>query len=337
MKPINITDELLDKYLNGTCTHAEKQLIEDWYASLQYQKNHLAARSEQARLQMKQETFRNIELQITEEPLPQKKYWRWGARIAASITLLIAVWYVATNKETDLMSLVENIVSPTENKLITYQNKSQQITLHRLPDSSSVWLHPNASISYPSVFEEKQRRVSFSGVAFFDIHKNLSKPFYIQSGEMRIKVLGTSFNVNALDKSNIFQISVVTGSVQVSTPDHNENEQTIVLKPKQQGIFEIQSKRLLLSNSTPSERKEIFEPIDIQFEDKPLEQVITQLQNRFNIKIQLSNSGISNCEFTADFEQQSLPVILEMLCTALDASYTISDQIILIDGLPCDL
>jgi transmembrane sensor len=64
--------------------------------------------------------------------------------------------------------------------------------------------------------------------------------------------------------------------------------------------------------------------------------VINRLQNRFNIQIQLTNSGISNCQITADFEQQSLPVILEMLCTALEASYTISDQIILIDGLPCN-
>jgi transmembrane sensor len=336
MKPTKITDEILDKYLNGTCTHAEKQLVEDWYASLQYKRNHLAGLSERDRLDLKQETFRNIERQISEEPVPQKKYWQWAARIAASILFFIGIWYVAVNQKTDLFSLVENIALPSETKHITYKNESQQIVLYHLPDSSSVWLHPQASITYPSIFDESQRNVSFNGQAFFDIQKNPLKPFYIQSGEMKIKVLGTSFNVNALDKNNIFQISVVTGSVQVTAPDNEEKEQTIVLKPKQQGIFEIQSKRLLLTQTPPSKRKEIFEPIDIQFEDKSLEQVINRLQNRFNIQIQLTNSGISNCQITADFEQQSLPVILEMLCTALEASYTISDQIILIDGLPCN-
>lgn len=208
--------------------------------------------------------------------------------------------------------------------------------MYTLPDGSSVWMQSGASITYPKKFASDKRLVSFSGEGFFSVKKDKTCPFFIQSGEMSIKVLGTSFNVKALINHNMFQVAVVTGKVQVNAPDREQREQQVILKPRQQAVFEIDSKRLISSTISSQTRKEIYEPITIVFDNTPLDQVIEKLQKRFNIKIRLSNPKIASCRLSADFEQQSLPLIMEMLCTALDANYTLSGKVILIDGLPCE-
>lgn len=208
--------------------------------------------------------------------------------------------------------------------------------MHLLPDSSVVWMHAEAAISYPKVFDDDKRIVSFSGEGFFDITKDKTRPFSIQSGEMVIKVLGTSFNVKAPAKKNEFSISVVTGSVEVSAPDKEQKAQLVVLKPQQQVVFESLTKKLIINKIIPQPRREIYEPVTVVFNETPLNNALDQLKRKFDVDIQLSNKAMSRCLINADFEQQSLPQILEMLCETLEAEYTIEGKIVTLTGTPCD-
>ena len=138
-------------------------------------------------------------------------------------------------------------------------------------------MHANASIDYPKEFDKNKREVTFRGEGFFNVKRDETSPFSIQSGEMTVRVLDTSFNVKAPEKQKIFKISVVTGSVGVTTTGQKDAPQQVVLKPKEQAFFEAEAKRLTLNEMPVQTKKEIYEPVTIVFEGTPLHEVAEML------------------------------------------------------------
>jgi len=337
MKPSNISPLLLEKYLNNECTDSEKELVEAWYASFRGPSDYIGSLTEHKQQRLQDETFLNIKdaINASEETVERRFPFSWLAGMAASIAILAGVFFLYNKASDKQISISKQIEKKAPEEILHFINHEPRIVRHQLPDSSSVWMHSEATITYPKKFDSDKRIVTFSGEGFFDIQKDKTRPFSIQSGEMVVRVLGTSFNVNAQAKQKIFRISVVTGSVEVTAPDKEQNEQMIILKPRQEALFETGSKRLILSVIPVQNKKEIYESVTILFDNTPLNQVISQLEKRFNIHIRLSDPRVSTCRVSADFEQQPLPLIMEMLCTALDATYTISGNTITMDALPC--
>ena len=81
-----------------------------------------------------------------------------------------------------------------------------QVLKHRLycPIGSLVWLNAGSSLSYPVVFSGKSRDVELKGEAFFDVVKNKKVPMVLTAGNVKVKVYGTQFNVDAYaDKKTV--------------------------------------------------------------------------------------------------------------------------------------
>lgn len=338
MKPPEISPLLLEKYLLDQCTDEEKALVEAWYASLQGETRYLDNLPDAESQEIQHDTFKNIraELEPAGEQPVRMLHWRWITGLAASVLLVLGLYFINPFKKTTQLTVTEQLEEKAESELTRFVNEEHRIVIHRLPDGSSVSMRPDAIITYPRNFEEDKRLVAFSGEGFFDITKDKTRPFMIQSGEMVIRVLGTSFNVKAPVAQKVFQVDVVTGTVEVTTPGTEQKPQQVILKPKQQALFEIDSRRLISKHIPEQARKEIYEPVSIVFEETPLNKIVQQLEKRFNVSISLSDPEISRCSVTANFESQPLPGILEMLCTTLEASYTISGNNIRISGTPCE-
>jgi len=338
MTPNNISPQLLDKYLNNQCTDEERELVENWFASLNGKPDFLDSLPEDEQVELQKETFSNIQnrLDLGNEPEVRKFPLGWISWLAASVFLVLGIYFTYNLNSKQDVSIARQIERKGVENIIEFINHEPRVVKHQLPDGSLVWMHTKSAIRYPREFDLDKRLVTFTGEGFFDISKDKSRPFSIQSGEMVIKVLGTSFNVKAPSEQKVFQISVVTGRVEVSAPDKEQKQQLVILTPKQEAFFETGTKRLVFSAIPPQIKKEIYEPITVVFDQTPLNQVVEQLEKRFDIKIKLANPGISSCRVSGDFEKQPLPEIMEMLCTTLEAKYTMSGKIITIDGLPCN-
>ncbi len=97
------------------------------------------------------------------------------------------------------------------NTITTPKGGQYQVSL---PDGSMVWLNAASSLSFPVNFTGKQRKVSITGEAYFEIKKNRNKPFIVQAGRQEVEVLGTEFNVNSYQPESI-STSLVAGAVKV--------------------------------------------------------------------------------------------------------------------------
>lgn len=95
-----------------------------------------------------------------------------------------------------------------------------------LPDGSEVWLNAESSISFPQSFSDA-RRVALTGEAYFKVAHDEKRPFTVSTDKMSVRVLGTEFNLRSYP-SELPQVSLVDGSVEVAHADGSPAEATLV-------------------------------------------------------------------------------------------------------------
>ncbi|MGL6267092.1 MAG: FecR family protein, partial [Chitinophagaceae bacterium] len=139
---------------------------------------------------------------------------KWKKLMAAGFLLIFIISSVLFFKSRNSL---EPEISPGISSVVTkYGNKSKI----SLPDGSQVWLNAGSRLDYNSAeFNKSLREVNLSGEAYFDITHNHQKPFIVSSGNTRIKVLGTMFNVKAYPEEQKIETSLIKGSVEITIND----------------------------------------------------------------------------------------------------------------------
>jgi len=84
-----------------------------------------------------------------------------------------------------------------------------------LPDGSKAWLNSASSISFPSNFSKEERKVSVKGEVYFEVQRDVARPFRVDAPQQQIEVLGTKFNINAYADEPYVRTSLLEGSVSV--------------------------------------------------------------------------------------------------------------------------
>ncbi len=117
----------------------------------------------------------------THTKIDKQKRWYW---IAASVGVFLML----------VISLTIRVSQPA---IITHKTSYGETQLIKLPDSSSVLLNANSSISYQEDWlESSERNVTLMGEAFFNVHHTKDhRRFFVHANAVTVEVLGTSFNV----------------------------------------------------------------------------------------------------------------------------------------------
>lgn len=100
-----------------------------------------------------------------------------------------------------------------------------------LPDGTKVWLNAASEIRYPSAFVSGNRQVSVKGEVYFEVAKDPTRPFIVETDDQRLEVLGTHFNINAYEDDGAIWTTLSEGSVRIVQLSSNKE---ILLKPGQQ-------------------------------------------------------------------------------------------------------
>ncbi|MGM9789928.1 MAG: FecR family protein [Candidatus Cryptobacteroides sp.] len=115
---------------------------------------------------------------------------------------LILAWSVAAALAVVVaagtLSRVLPPLSPVE-----LSNTASAVSRHTLPDGTEVFLRQNASLTYGRRFGVKSRDVRLTGEAYFNVRKDTVRPFVVRTSCAEVKVLGTSFNVSARERTDV--------------------------------------------------------------------------------------------------------------------------------------
>ncbi len=105
-----------------------------------------------------------------------------------------------------------------------------------LPDGTQVWLNAASSLTFPLAFTGRDRVVKLTGEGYFEVAKDVSKPFAVTVNKMTVNVLGTHFNIMAYEDENAVKTTLLEGSVKLVS--HTAG---LLLKPGQQGSLSANS------------------------------------------------------------------------------------------------
>ncbi|MEO9965506.1 MAG: FecR domain-containing protein [Reichenbachiella sp.] len=206
-------------------------------------------------------------------------------RVAAMIVLMIGVgwfcWDMGTKSEST--NLIEYVASG-EMKSIT------------LPDGTNINLSKNSRLIYSKNFDKKNRTVSLEGEAFFDVTHNPKLPFVVKTGEVQVRVLGTSFNVNNAISDSV-EVMVKTGKVQMTA-----SRKRTILTPGYRGVYYRSTRQLVKIGNTRAESPLPKTNRKLSFEDQPLSEILASLHQAYQIKVNLSNPAIANCKISISYE-----------------------------------
>lgn len=337
---------LLNKYLNGECTAAEQKVVEQWYDLLDEIPNaEWNAKELEEKLWQKIRKHTKGEF-IEEEPQPTfkviaKRYAAVG--VAASVLLVLgAIIGLYLKNNTDATTPIQSFSA--KKGLIEKVNTSAQAIKIALKDGSSVTLQPNSKISYPEKFADVNREVYLEGEGFFEVQRNPSMPFFVYTGNVTTKVLGTSFHVKSIDGVKKIEVEVVSGRVSVYEKENNKikkDKQTngVVLTPNHKVTFFAESNLFvtnIVKNPVIQTPKIQDTKVFFEFDDTPVLEVLNKLREAYGLDILVDDEGINKCFLTADITHQPLYTKLDIICAAIGASYEVKGTTILLSGKGCE-
>ncbi len=156
--------------------------------------------------------------------------------------------------------------------------KGRQYKLE-LSDGSMVWLNASSSITYPSVFTGKERRVKVTGEAYFEIAHNSKMPFVAEKGSVSVLVLGTHFNFNSYEDETSVNVTLLEGTVNV-----RDGMDNALIKPGQQAQVKANNKIRLISN-VDVEQVVAWKNGLFHFEKSDIQIVMRQLARWYDVEV----------------------------------------------------
>ena len=194
-----------------------------------------------------------------------------------------------------------------------------------LDDGTEIWLNSASELKYPAHFVGNERRVYLKGEAYFQVLRNEMIPFIVETRDMDVKVLGTSFNVSAYEDEENSHTTLVEGRVEV---DDKINGEKVTLTPGKQALLlgEEMIVREVNTKLYAMWRKDRF-----TFASEDMEGVIRKLSRWYNVDFFFSNSSMKQKRFTGSLPKYSdISQVLKMIGMTTDIKFQIKGNTIII-------
>jgi transmembrane sensor len=304
-----MNEDILIKYIIGTSTQQEAQDVVAWINSseanaIYYQEiltiwQHRRAKEEDAHIDIADAWQRFLAKRNAAHTSFQhsKKVklnpWRLSMAAAALLICAFTAFFYIANKP------IEYAAADTATSIT-------------LPDNSTIVLNKLSSIQYKKNFNKKERLISLTGEAFFDVTKDKDKPFRVAVDDIEVLVVGTSFNIRSND--DLTEVVVESGVVKVF-----DKEKNYTLYPKDKIIVDKKTKETKLSKAGnllyQYYRTNIF-----VCDHTPLADVAKELSIAYNVTIQIENDLLKYQPLTNKFSKdEPIDNILKVIAETLNA------------------
>jgi len=187
----------------------------------------------------------------------------------------------------------------------------------QLPDGSTVYLNSGSSLKYPVQFIG-ERKVELTGEAFFDVVHNAEIPFHVNTRNLDIKVLGTSFDVIANEDEQTEEIVLQTGKVDVSS---KSGKQLAVMVPDQQLTLNIE-KQTITKNEVEASQYSTWKEGKLVFRNEDMQRVADRLSRWYNAEVVVDDRLLDTYTFHATFIDEPLDEVLKLLSITTPLSFT---------------
>ena len=196
-----------------------------------------------------------------------------------------------------------------------------------LPDGSRVWLNPGASIRYKKQFDERERELTLTGDAVFNVSYNTDRPFHVVTKNATINVLGTRFIVKT-SPNKTWETTLLSGSVSI-LPSKGNSVDKLFLKPGQKATWD-QANQSFSVNSVNTNDFSLGFANQLRFDNTPLATLAKTLEETFGVRIVVPQQLANQYRFTATFTDESIYEIFNLLKISAPIDFKIVDNTVIV-------
>ena len=148
----------------------------------------------------------------------------------------------------------------------------------------------------------------------------------VHTNKIKIKVLGTSFNVRSYENDEKIETTLVTGKVEFI----KDKDTPIILAPSQKAVFHKKENTLEIEE-VHSEDIVAWKTGKLIFKKTSLQEVVVDLERKYNVKININSLKLLDYEYTGTFDNLSIDEVLNLLTISSPIKYTIENEKIILE------
>lgn len=191
-----------------------------------------------------------------------------------------------------------------------------------LPDGSKVSINSGTRMTYYSDYNKKDRILKLNGEAYLEVSSDPEKPFIVDCGDIKIKVLGTSFGIKAYQDEDYISVVLNSGKIQLITP-----REEIEMKPKERIVYSKETQTITFETVNPEDFTG-WRQNRLRFENESLETMMKAISRMHNIDIVFESPELKNQRFTGTIDNTDIESVLSAIRLTSSVGYRVNQGIV---------
>lgn len=189
-----------------------------------------------------------------------------------------------------------------------------------LSDGSRVWVNAKSRLTYPECFGDV-REIQLEGEAYFEVARDEKRPFVVRTARMKVKVLGTEFNMNTRDSENV-QTVLVKGQVEVA----GDGDRRVLLRPGE--LAEMQPAGVRVTKVNTRKYTAWHEGV-FYFEEATLEEIMQELSDWYYVEVVFGTHSLRMRKFSGILKRdEAIETVLKKIGQAAGVQFVVQDGIV---------
>ena len=220
---------------------------------------------------------------------------------------------------------------------VGYGGKSMLV----LADGTKVWLNAGSRLVYPASFSGKTREVQLEGEALFDVAQQVNQPFFVHTGKITVRVLGTRFDVKAYRGDAQVSATLISGKIQVIM--NEDPEKKILLSPHEKltvmnvvgneagpgdTVNDVKENELRYQVQFLAQAETDWVNNKMVFNNESFDEVARQMERRYAVHIEFGDAMLKREHVSGIFEKENLSQALEILKMTTRFNYKIDSNVV---------
>ncbi|WP_207421155.1 FecR family protein [Desertivirga brevis] len=216
----------------------------------------------------------------------------------------------------------------------TVTTANKQLRKLILPDSTEVWLNAKSKIRITQPFVAAGSRSVYldEGEAYFKVKRDVSHPFYVVTGPLRTRVLGTQFNIRAYQPKKTYQVAVVSGSVAVDKIDATGAFAPMVKQMTKGEVFHVTSQNIAThARDQDTELMSAWRQGQLSYlKGVTLSDLAAEIGRKHDLQVAVERAELDKSTYTIRLKQASLDEQLRQLVVTTGITYRLNDKQLII-------
>ncbi|MDP4289889.1 MAG: FecR family protein [Bacteroidota bacterium] len=328
---LSFNEEIIIKYIENSCTSEELESLLEWILLSDENKIHFLTIKKiynlkkinhySQPLQVENALIKfNQQIDNTQKEQRRKyilRYSKYAALVILFIGIPFIFWLTKFNISGNLTELYTVNVS-----------KNSPVKVVLLSDGTKVWINSGSTFQYPAHFIKKERNVKLKGEAYFEVKSDTLHPFIVQADELKVRVYGTTFNINTDTYDRSIKTTLVSGCVAIQSI-YGKN--LAILHPDQMATYNNQTKNIEIDRVNSSLYTSWRLGL-ILLETATLKEITNKLQEFYQVNIIINRGFKFDKKYNFVFRNnQSIDQVMEMLKFVTPITYKKFDNTIYIN------